>query len=264
MLILVLAVVLGACKKVAITGRKQVTLIKESELVVMSDQEYRKFLSENKVIRGTKDAERVQRIGNQIAEAVEQYYRKNKLEAKIKDFAWEFNLVQDSMVNAWCMPGGKVVFYTGILPVCEDDDGLAVVMGHEVAHAVAQHGNERMSQGMMAQLGAAALSVATSSQPQQTQNLFMQAYGAGAQLGILLPFSRTHETEADRLGLVFMAMAGFDPEKAPSFWERMAAKHNGQEPPVFLSSHPNSKTRVADLKAYIPVAKKYASEYKQP
>jgi predicted Zn-dependent protease len=263
-MLLVLLLMFSACKKVAITGRKQVTLIKESELVQMSDQEYRKFLSENKVVKGTKDAERVQRIGKQIADAVENYYRKNKLEAKIDDFAWEFNLVEDATVNAWCMPGGKVVFYTGILPICEDDDGLAVVMGHEVAHAVAQHGNERMSQGMMAQLGAAALSVATTSQPEQTQNLFMQAYGAGAQLGVLLPFSRKHESEADRLGLIFMAMAGFNPEKAPAFWERMSALSGGKEPPVFVSSHPNSKTRVADLKAYIPVAKKYAAEYAQP
>jgi len=263
-IVLALLLLLGACKRVAITGRKQVTLIKESELVIMSDQEYRKFLSQNKVVKGTKDAERVERIGKQIADAVEHYYRKNNLEVKIKDFAWEFNLVDDAAVNAWCMPGGKVVFYTGILPICEDDDGLAVVMGHEVAHAVAQHGNERMSQGMMAQLGAAALSIATTNQPEQTQNLFMQAYGAGAQIGILLPFSRKHESEADRLGLVFMAMAGFNPDKAPAFWERMSVLSGGQEPPVFMSSHPNSKTRVADLKAYIPVAKKYATEYKQP
>lgn len=263
-IVLVLLLMLSACKRVAITGRKQVTLIKESELVLLSDQEYRKFLSTNKVVKGTRDAERVQRIGKQIANAVENYYRQNKLESKINDFAWEFNLVQDSLVNAWCMPGGKVVFYTGILPICQDDDGLAVVMGHEIAHAVAQHGNERMSQGMMAQLGAAALSVATTSQTEQTQNLFMQAYGVGAQLGVLLPFSRKHETEADRLGLVFMAMAGFNPDKAPAVWERMGALSGGEEPPVFMSSHPNSKTRVADLKAYIPVAKKYAADYAQP
>ncbi len=152
--------VTSACKKVPITGRKQVTLLKESELVGMSEQEYRKFLSEHRVVKGTADAKRVERIGKEIAAAVEKFYRKNKMEDKLKDFAWEFNLVDDSTVNAWCMPGGKVVFYTGILPVCADDDGLAVVMGHEVAHAVAQHGNERMSQVMMAQLGAAALSVA--------------------------------------------------------------------------------------------------------
>ncbi len=257
----ILSLVLG-CKRVPITGRKQVTLLKESELVGMSEQEYRKFLSENKVVKGSLDAQRVERIGKQIAAAVENYYRKNKLESELGNFAWEFNLVLDSAVNAWCMPGGKVVFYTGILPICADDDGLAVVMGHEIAHAVAKHGNERMSQGMMAQLGAVALSVATSSQPEATQNLFMQAYGAGASLGVLLPFSRKHESEADRLGLVFMAMAGFDPDKAPAFWERMAALGGGGRPPVFISSHPSHETRINDLKSYIPVAKQLASQYR--
>jgi predicted Zn-dependent protease len=255
---------LSACKKVPITGRKQMTLIRESELVNMSEQEYRKFLADAKVLKGTQDAQRVERIGQQIAAAVEHFYRKNKTEDKLKDFAWEFTLVDDPTVNAWCMPGGKVVFYSGILPVCLDDDGLAVVMGHEVAHAVAQHGNERMSQGLMAQMGAVALSVATSSQPEATQNLFMQAYGAGATVGVLLPFSRKHETEADRLGLVFMAMAGFNPDKAPEFWERMAALSGGAQPPVFVSSHPSNEQRIKDLKNYIPVAKRFASEYGQP
>ena len=263
-LVLMLFSFITACKKVPITGRKQVTLLKEAELVSMSEQEYRKFLSENKVIKGTSDAQRVQRIGNEIAAAVEKFYRKNKMEDKLKDFAWEFNLVDDSTVNAWCMPGGKVVFYTGILPVCADDHGLAVVMGHEIAHAVAQHGNERMSQGMMAQLGAVALSVATSSQPEATQNLFLQAYGAGASLGVLLPFSRKHESEADRLGLVFMTMAGYNPDNAPAFWERMSAQSGGGQPPVFISSHPSHQTRVNDLKNYIPVAKQYAAQYNQP
>lgn len=259
-LLLSMVMLLSTCKKVPITGRKQVTLIKESELVGMSSAEYNKFLSENKVVKGTVDAQRVLRIGNEIAKAVKRFYEKNKMEDRLKDFAWEFNLVDDSTINAWCMPGGKVVFYTGILPICADDDGLAVVMGHEIAHAVAQHGNERMSQGMMAQLGAAALSVATSNQPEKTQQLFMQAYGAGATVGVLLPFSRTHEAEADRLGLVFMAMAGFNPDKAPAFWERMAAQSAG-EPPYFLSSHPSNASRIKDLKAYIPVAKKYAADY---
>lgn len=247
-----------------ISGRKQVTLLKESELVGMSEQEYRKFLSENKVVTGTADAKRVERIGSAIAASVEQYLRKNKMDDRLKDLAWEFNLVDDPTVNAWCMPGGKVVFYTGILPICADDDGLAVVMGHEIAHAVAKHGNERMSQGMIAQLGAAALSVAASSQPEATQNIFMQAYGAGASLGVLLPFSRKHESEADRLGLVFMTMAGFNPDNAPAFWERMSAQSGGGQPPVFMSSHPNHQTRVNDLKSYIPVARRLASEFSQP
>lgn len=249
-----------ACKRVPITGRKQVSFVNEGELSTLSGQEYNKFLSEHKVIRSGKDAERVQEIGKKIAAAVEQYYRKNKLESELKNFAWEFNLVDDKTVNAWCMPGGKVVFYTGILPICADDDGLAVVMGHEVAHAVARHGNERMSQGLLAQFGGAALSVAVSSQPGATQDLFMTAYGVGANMGVLLPFSRKHESEADKLGLVFMTMAGYNPEKAPEFWQRMAGD-GGNEPPEFMSTHPNNKTRINDLTNYIPIAKRYASEY---
>jgi predicted Zn-dependent protease len=263
-LLVVLSFVLSACKQVPITGRKQVTLLKESELVSMSDQEYRKFLSEHKVVKGTADAKRVEQIGKSIAASVEQFLRKNKMEDRLKDLAWEFNLVDDPTVNAWCMPGGKVVFYTGILPICADDDGLAVVMGHEIAHAVARHGNERMSQGMMAQLGGVVLSVAASSQPEATQNLFMQAYGAGTTLGVLLPFSRKHESEADRLGLVFMTMAGFNPDNAPAFWERMSAQSGGGQPPVFVSSHPSHQTRVNDLKSYIPVARRLASAYSNP
>jgi len=249
-----------ACKRVPITGRKQVSFVNEGELSTLSSQEYNKFLTENKVIRSGKDVERIQTIGKKIAAAVEQYYRKNKLEKELANFAWEFNLVDDKTVNAWCMPGGKVVFYTGIIPICADDDGIAVVMGHEIAHAVARHGNERMSQGLLAQFGGAALSVAVSSQPGATQDLFMTAYGVGANMGVLLPFSRKHESEADKLGLVFMTMAGFNPDKAPEFWQRMAGD-GGNEPPEFLSTHPNSTTRIKDLTNYIPIARRYANEY---
>lgn len=260
-IIVVCSLVLTACKQVPISGRKQMTLLKESELVGMSKVEYDKFLAENKVLHGTVDAERVKRIGNEIAAAVEHFYKANKMEDQLKDFAWEFNLVEDASVNAWCMPGGKVVFYTGIMPICLDDDGLAVVMGHEIAHAVAKHGNERMSQGLLTQVGAVALSVATSSQPEATQNLFMQAYGASASVGVLLPFSRKHESEADRLGLVFMTMAGYNPEQAPVFWGRMAALSGGNQPPAFISSHPSNEKRIEDLKAYIPVARRYAATH---
>lgn len=259
--LLVLSLVLTACKKVPISGRKQMTLLKESELVGMSKVEYDKFLAAHKVVIGTIDADRVQRIGNEIAAAVAYFYKANKMEDRLKDFAWEFNLVNDSTVNAWCMPGGKVVFYTGILPVCLDDDGLAVVMGHEIAHAVAKHGNERMSQGLLTQVGAVALSVATSSQPEATQNLFLQAYGASATIGVLLPFSRTHESEADRLGLVFMTMAGYDPDQAPVFWGRMAALNSGNAPLAFMSSHPSNEQRIKDLTAYIPAARRYAATH---
>ncbi len=249
-----------ACKRVPITGRKQISFVNEGELSALSSQEYNKFLSENVIIRSGKDAERIQLIGKKIAAAVEQYYRKNKMEKELQNFAWEFNLVDDKTVNAWCMPGGKVVFYTGILPICADDDGIAVVMGHEIAHAVARHGNERMSQGLLAQFGGAALSVAVSSQPSAAQDLFMTAYGVGANVGILLPFSRKHESEADKLGLVFMTMAGYNPDTAPAFWGRMAGD-GGNEPPEFISTHPSNKTRINDLTNYIPIARRYASEY---
>jgi len=252
--------VMESCKRVPITGRKQVSFVNEGELSTLSGQEYNKFLNENKVIRSGKDAERIQTIGKKIAAAVEQYYRKNNMAKELENFAWEFNLVEDKTVNAWCMPGGKVVFYTGIMPICADDDGVAVVMGHEIAHAVARHGNERMSQGLLAQFGGAALSVAVSSQPSATQDLFMTAFGVGANLGVLLPFSRKHESEADKLGLVFMTMAGYNPEKAPEFWQRMAGG-GGNQPPEFLSTHPNSATRIKDLTNYIPIARRYASEY---
>ncbi len=258
--LLAVLLVVEACKRVPITGRKQVSFVNEGELSALSSQEYNKFLSENKVIRSGQDAERIQSIGKKIAAAVEQYYRKNKMEKELANFAWEFNLVDDKTVNAWCMPGGKVVFYTGILPVCADDDGIAVVMGHEVAHAVARHGNERMSQGLLAQFGGAALSVAVSSQPGATQDLFMMAYGVGANVGVLLPFSRKHESEADKLGLVFMTMAGYNPDKAPEFWTRMAGD-GANQPPEFLSTHPSNKTRINDLTNYIPVAKRFAADY---
>ncbi len=255
-----LLVVVEACKRVPITGRKQVSFVNEGELTTLSNTEYRKFLDEHKVISGGTDAARIREIGQKIAAAVEVYYRKNKMEKELENFAWEFNLVDDKTVNAWCMPGGKVVFYTGILPVCADDDGIAVVMGHEVAHAVARHGNERMSQGMLAQFGGVALSLAVASQPGATQDLFMTAYGVGANVGVLLPFSRKHESEADKLGLVFMTMAGYNPEKAPEFWKRMAGD-GGNEPPEFISTHPSNANRIKEINNYIPIARRYAAEY---
>ena len=173
----------------------------------------------------------------------------------MKDFKWEFNLVEDNTVNAWCMPGGKVVFYTGILPITKDEKGIAVVMGHEIAHAIARHGNERMSQGLALQGGGIALSLALSDKPELTQNLFQQAYGLGGQLG-MLKYSRSHDSEADKMGLVFMAMAGYDPREAVEFWKRMAAQ-GGQKPPEFLSTHPSDDTRIKDLEDFMPEALKY-------
>jgi predicted Zn-dependent protease len=199
----------------------------------------------------------VQRVGRRIQGAVERYFAEHSMSDQLKGYAWEFNLVESKEVNAWCMPGGKVVVYSGILPIAGDEAGLAVVMAHEIAHAIAKHGNERMSQGLLTELGGIALSTALESYPEQTRALWMTAFGVGAQVGVLLPYSRLHESEADRLGLIFMAMAGYDPNEAPRFWGRMSAEKGGAAPPEFLSTHPSDKTRIEKIKEEIPEAMKY-------
>jgi predicted Zn-dependent protease len=197
----------------------------------------------------------VRRIGEKIKGSVEKYLADNHMSNRVEGFQWEFNVVKEDAVNAWCMPGGKVVVYTGILPVTQDEGSLAVVMGHEIAHAIARHGNERMSQGLALQLGGLAISVALSEKPALTQNVFLQSYGIGSQLGILA-YSRSHEIEADKLGLVFMAMAGYDPQSAIGFWERMS-EAGGQAPPELLSTHPSDETRISTLREFMPEAMKY-------
>jgi predicted Zn-dependent protease len=250
------AMLFGACSTVPITGRKQLNIIPDSEMLAMSYQQYDQFLAENKKSTDAEKTAMIQRVGKRIQAAVEQYARDTNNTKQIDGYKWEFNLVESDEVNAWCMPGGKVVFYTGILPVCKDENGIAVVMGHEVAHAVAKHGSERMSQGLLAEMGGVALSEALKSEPQQTQELAMTAFGVGAQYGALLPFSRKQESEADHLGLVFMAMAGYDPHVAVPFWERMAAG-GGAKPPEFMSTHPSDETRINNLRALMPEAMKY-------
>ena len=254
---LILTLLIGSCSTVPVTGRRQLNLISDSTVLPMSAQQYEEFLSSQKVVRNTKEADMVQRVGRRIQSAVERYFVQQNVAQALKGYAWEFNLVDSKEVNAWCMPGGKVVVYSGILPVAGDEAGLAVVMGHEIAHAIAKHGNERMSQALVTQLGGTALSVALESYPEQTQALWMAAFGAGAQVGILLPYSRLQESEADRLGLIFMAMAGYDPNEAPRFWSRMAAEKGGAAPPEFLSTHPSDKSRIEKIKEKIPEAMKY-------
>lgn len=249
--------ILGACKTVPLTGRKQVSLIPGSQMNAMAVNQYQQVLSESKVLRGTPEANMVNTVGQKISQAVEQYLRQKGHAEMIKDFKWEFNLIEENVANAWCMPGGKVAFYTGILPICQDEAGIAVVMGHEVAHAIANHGSERMSQGLIQQYGGVALQVAIKEQPEKTQGLYMAAYGIGSQYGAMLPFSRLHESEADEMGLVFMAMAGYDPREAPKFWERMAANSGGSQPPEFMSTHPSNQTRIKDLNANMGEAMKY-------
>lgn len=247
----------AGCTTVAITGRKQLNLIPDGEMLSMSSQQYGSFLKESKLSPDSASVKTVKRVGARIQGAVERYFRDRGLASELNGYAWEFNLVQSEDVNAWCMPGGKVVFYSGILPVCRDETGIAVVMGHEVAHAVAKHGAERMSQGLLAQMGGMALATALQSKPQETQQLWMTAFGLGAQYGVLLPHSRGQESEADHLGLVFMAMAGYDPSSAVPFWQRMAEKSGGQKPPEFMSTHPSDETRISDIRALLPEALKY-------
>lgn len=248
-------VFIGACSKVPITKRKQVNLLPESELMSMSLTSYHDFLKQNPPVTGTADANLVKSVGGKIANAVTRFMNQNGYGKRIQGYKWEFNLVNSKEVNAWCMPGGKVVVYQGLLPVTQDETSLAIVMGHEIAHAVARHGNERMSQEMVAAFGGMALDVALAKNSTQTRNIFLTSYGVGSSLGILA-YSRTHETEADKMGLIFAAMAGYDPQKAISFWERMAAQ-GGSKPPEFLSTHPSDQTRIKNLKAFMPEAMKY-------
>ncbi len=248
---------LFACSTVPLTERRQLNIIPASNMLAMSYQQYDDFLSKHRVIENTSQSRMVRRVGRRIQGAVERYFTRNGMADELKNYQWEFNLVEDEAVNAWCMPGGKVVIYTGILPVTRGETGLAVVMGHEVAHAVAEHANERMSQGLLVQMGGIALSQALKNYPQRTQQLWMQAVGLGAQFGVILPYSRLHESEADELGLIFMAMAGYDPREAVDFWRRMAEKSGGKAPPEFLSTHPSSRTRIEKIKAALPGALKY-------
>lgn len=246
-----------SCNTVPVTGRKQLALFSNSEIFPMSYQSYQGVIDSSKVLKNTPEAVQLKKVGVRIQKAVEQYMADQGLSSQLKGYAWEFNLIDENIVNAWCMPGGKVAFYTGIMPVCKDEAGIAVVMGHEVAHAVANHGGERMSQGMVQQLGFSALSVAISEKPAETQQLFGTAYGVATTVGAMLPFSRLHESEADKMGLIFMAMAGYDPREAPKFWERMSALSGGSAPPEFLSTHPSHGTRIKELNDAIPEAMKY-------
>lgn len=252
-----LALFLVSCAKVPITGRRQLKLFPESEMIQMSATEYQKFLQEHPPLPNSDPrAQKVARVGQRISEAVNTYLNNNGYKKLASEFTWTFHTVEDPTVNAWCMPGGRVVFYTGILPICQDEAGIAVVMGHEVAHAVARHGNERMSQQVGVQAAGATLDVLLQKEPQLTHDLLLQSYGIGSTLGVLA-FSRHNESEADKMGLVFMAMAGYDPRNAPAFWKRMAAQGGGDKPPVFLSTHPADETRIKDLEAYMPKALEY-------
>ncbi len=246
-----------ACSRNTITGRNQLSLVVESQLQDMAKSEYRQFLSENKVVNSavSKDAEMVTRVGTRIANAITEYYREKGVSNELEGYQWEFHLVDSKEVNAWCMPGGKVVVYTGLLPVTENEAALAIVLGHEITHAVAGHGRERMSQALLAQGVQVAGNVALGNNPQAV-NVFNNIYGPGAQLGVLLPNSRKQELEADHYGLIFAAMAGYNPQVAISFWERMA-QLGGAKPPAFFSDHPADEERIQKLKNLMPEALTY-------
>jgi predicted Zn-dependent protease len=246
-----------ACATVPVTGRKQLSLVSSAEINQMAAQQYAEVIKKGPLSTNHEQTELVKRVGVRIQKAVEQYMAQKGASDQLAGFDWEFNLIQDDKtVNAWCMPGGKVAFYTAILPICKDELGVAVVMGHEVAHAIANHGRERMSQGLLAEFGLSTISVAMGQNPTTTQQIFMQAVGIGTNVG-MLKFSRSHESEADHMGLIFMAMAGYDPQSAPRFWERMATLSGGNQPPEFLSTHPSHETRIKDLEGWIPEAMQY-------
>lgn len=244
------------CKTNSITGRSQLDLVPESEVQSMALTQYKDFLAKNPVVPvADQNAEMVRRVGTRISSAITKYYTEHGAGDQLAGYRWEFNLVQSKEVNAWCMPGGKVVVYTGLLPITQNETALAIVLGHEITHAVAGHGRERMSQLMLAQGIQVAGNVALGSDP-KTVSIFNQVYGPAAQIGVLLPYSRKQETEADHYGLIFAAMAGYNPQEAVPFWTRMASL-GGQKPPEFLSDHPADQQRIDDIKKAMPEALKY-------
>ncbi|SMC56557.1 M48 family metallopeptidase [Cellulophaga tyrosinoxydans] len=260
-IVLILAIFLGvsACKVNPFTGKKMLNMYPNSQIFPTAFAQYDQFLTENKTVENTAEARMITTVGQRIASAAERWLTANGYPGYLKDYKWEYNLVQDETVNAWCMPGGKIVFYTGILPICKGETGVAVVMGHEVAHALADHGAQRMSAATFQQLGAVAGNIAI--KDEQTRNTFNQAYGLGSQLGVMLPFSRGHETEADRIGLQIMAIAGYNPDEAAELWKRMKANSGGEAPPEFMSTHPSNDTRIANLTAWAPLAKEEAAKF---
>ena len=245
---------LAGCSSVPLTGRKQVLLVSDQEVLSSSLTQYNDYIKTATKSNNAKQSAMVTRVGQKIAAATEQYLRQNGLESEVKNFAWEFNLVKDQQLNAFCMPGGKIVVYEGLLGIVSSDDELAVVVGHEVAHAVAKHSNERMSQQLMAQYGAAILGQAVSNRSTAVQQLATSVYGIGAQYGVMLPYSRKHESEADYMGLVFMTMAGYNPDVAVGFWQKMSAGGSGSVP-EFMSTHPSDATRIAEIKKWLPEIK---------
>jgi predicted Zn-dependent protease len=256
-LVFLLIVLAVGCAVAPITGRKQLLVIPADQMLSLSAQSYSEVLKTTKTSTNQQYINQVRSVGVKLTAAVEKFMQQQGKSEALQGYQWQYNVLQSKEANAWCMPGGQIAFYEGIMPICQDENGIAVVMGHEIAHAVAQHGNERMSQQLALQLGGMALSEALSKKSETTQQIALAAFGAGSQLGVMLPYSRTHEYEADELGLYFMAMAGFDPRTAPSFWERMIAEAGGSRPPEFLSTHPDPANRIQALKRKMNKAMQY-------
>jgi len=256
----VAALLLTSCGSVPITGRKQLNLVSDSEILQSSLSQYASFMQTATISTQKVQSEQVTRVGKRIAAATEAYLRAAGLESEIKNFSWEFNLVKSNEVNAWCLPGGKIVVYEGIMNLVSSDDELAVVLGHEVAHAVAKHSNERMSQQLLAQYGASAVSIFTSGKSAATQQIAQSVYGLGANYGVMQPFSRKHESEADKMGLVLMTIAGYNPDAAVTFWQKMQATSSSTTP-EFMSSHPSHETRIADIQKQLPEVKQKYGNY---
>ncbi len=253
--------VLASCATNPFTQQKTIALVPNSQLFPMAFQQYDQFLSDNETIKTGSDAEMISRVGRRIALAAERYLDANGAVGYLNDYRWEYNMVRDSLVNAWCMPGGKIVFYTGILPVAQNETGIAAIMGHEVAHALANHGQQRMSYAGLQSLGALTVGIATKDQSQEERDKFMRAYGVGSTVLGILPYSRKHESEADKIGIYLMAIAGYNPELAPELWVRMKQHAEGAAPPEFLSTHPSHDSRIEQLTGLVQSAKAEAAKF---
>lgn len=256
LLMFVMALFLESCGSVPFTGRRQLQLVSNEEVMALSLQQYQEFMRTAPVIRGTAEAQMVNRIGNRIANAVKTFYTNNGYASELDNYTWEFNLVKENSVNAFAMPGGKVVVYTGLLSITQTEDALAVVMGHEIAHVLARHSNERLSQQVALQYGGA-IAGGLLGNSQVMQQLGSVVFGLGGQYGVMMPYARKHEYEADEIGLILMAIAGYDPRVAISFWTRMAQNSGGSQVPEALSTHPNDNNRIARIESIMPNALSY-------
>lgn len=256
-----LFLVVSACKTNPFTGERNLNFVSNSQIFPTSFQQYDQVLAESRVVTNTPDAQLIKNVGNKIATASKRYLDANGYQGYLEGYEWEFTLLDDETVNAWAMPGGKIAFYTGILPIAQNETGIASIMAHEVAHALADHGAQRMSAAQLQQVGGAVVGVAVSGKSEQTQQIIGQAYALGSQYGGMLPFSRSHETEADRIGLTLMALAGYEPSEAANLWRRMKAHSGGASTPEFLSTHPSSDTRINNIEKWAPEAKAEARKY---